>query len=250
MQTTIALVESQELVHLHTFTPEEHVEEVLSGADLLAKRAPQIVFLSSELNHDFAQSFRQHFGHAFPIVPDDGPQMTQEDLQELNYESAHQLEKKTLPGWLLLNNLHFIEQLVPLCQFMRTQWEQDPKLFFPELWSFLHANLGPTHMDILFHDLATGEGEDNKENLVLAKIGGASMAQFLSPSLGDQALMEELKSEFEQTCSVIEWEKEQGKLALAANIDKSPILILADIADLNRVQLNLIRGLFIGMQKN
>jgi hypothetical protein len=136
----------------------------------------------------------------------------------------------------------------------RDLWKKDRISFFEELWYWMKRNLGAVDLSIIFNDvISTEEKDENNEKrerpkLTQAILSGTKKANFTTGSGKEKELMQTYLEKFHEVFEVTEFNPQKGQFVATAQIDRSPMILMARTAQLNQLQRTLLASLFNGLQ--
>lgn len=161
---------------------------------------------------------------------------------------------KILNRWTLHQNFNSIEQIWTITNHFRDLWKKDRLSFFEEMWYWLKRNLGAVDLTIIFNDvISTEEKDENNEKkerpkLIQSLLTGAKKANFVSGSAKEKELMQSYLEKFHEVYEVTEFNPAKGQFVATAQIERSPMIIMARTAQLNQLQRTLLAAVFNGLQ--
>ena len=98
--------------------------------------------------------------------------------------------------------------------------------------------------------MPTAAAKEKGEKPVLCQsfVQGEKVPQIFEGTDAEEKLMKEYKNEFNEGFNITEYNSDSGQLVFCANIEKSPILVMAELSSLNQLQRSILAGYFNGLQ--
>ena len=173
--------------------------------------------------------------------------LTLESFEALTYDEAKKVFDKMRENWILQNNISLIEELFKVRNHLLGLWPNDRSGFFEELWFILKSNLGATNLKLIYNDMIKSKNENEKNKLVKVKVKGDRYPELVSCDEMDEHVLKSYEKDFGNLFDITDYNKEKGQLVICANIKKSPVLIMANVFQLTRLQKSLLSSLFEGL---
>jgi hypothetical protein len=173
---------------------------------------------------------------------------TEEDFSSMNYEQAKNLLMKSQSSWLLQNNLLMLEKLIPYTTHLRALWANDRHAFIEELWNLLRLNLATKSLKIVFNSIKKAQTEHEKDQLIKAMTEGERKPQTTDQQALGEALMKQYDYQIEGNFEIAKHDQESGQIIMLATINDSPIIMMAELFQMNPLQKALLTALFDGLQ--
>ncbi|MFA7614752.1 MAG: hypothetical protein WCY48_11005, partial [Candidatus Caldatribacteriota bacterium] len=135
----------------------------------------------------------------------------------------------------------------------RELWQKDRLSFFEEFWYWMKRNLGAVDLSIIFNDVTSvEEKDDNNEKkerpkLTQSLISGTKKGHFLAGGAKEKELMSSYFNQSQQAFEVTEMNPEKGQFVATAQIEGSPVLMMARVPNLNQLQRTTIAAIFNGL---
>ncbi|MFT6068209.1 MAG: hypothetical protein ACJAT2_002923 [Bacteriovoracaceae bacterium] len=173
-----------------------------------------------------------------------------DNFEALSTESATPYFKKVYESWILQNNLSLLEEMTNIYKHLNSLWANERTAFFEELWNLLKRNLGTSELTIVYNDVKKAKKEGEKNKLIRVKVHGKLKA---NPEEGGELeanLMKNYENLFSPSFEVVEFNKEKGQLVALCTIKKSPVIIMANVYGLTRLQKTILKTLVDGLQEN
>jgi hypothetical protein len=178
------------------------------------------------------------------------------DLQTFEAMPAFQFKEvyfRLSNRWLLTQNLKSVEQLYQITNHLKTLWKKDRITFFEEFWFWLKRNLGTIDLSLYFNDVIHSEEKDennekkDRPKLSQSLLTGNKKAHFHVGGAKEKELMQTYVEKFHDTFEVTEFNSQKGQFVATAQIERSPIIIMGRIPQLNQLQRSLLTALINGM---
>ncbi len=175
-------------------------------------------------------------------------------FEALPAQQFKDLYLKIMNRWTLHQNLSSVEDLFKLTNHFRELWKKDRLSFFEELWYWLKRNLGATDLSIIFNDVVSSEEKDEnnekreRPKLTQALLSGAKKGNFTPGALREKELMQTYLEKFHDVFEVTEFNGAKGQFVATAQVERSPIIFMARLGQLNQLQRTVLAGLFNGLQ--
>ena len=213
-----------------------------------AKTLPLQGFIfSDELkNDDFLVGLENELKF-YPIRSNSEFGLTPETFEKLNYDEAKIVFDKMRENWILQNNVSLIEEIFKVRNHLLSLWPNDRSGFFEELWFILRSNLGATNLKLIYNDMIKAKNENEKNKLIKVKVVGERFPELSSVTEADELVLKSYEKDFGNIFEITDYNKEKGQLVICANIKKSPVLIMANIYQLTRLQKAILNSLFEGL---
>ncbi len=186
----------------------------------------------------------------FPIMPQNKTDITEDNFTQLTYDQAKNLYQQIYDSWIINNNVSLIEELYAVTDNLQKLWHSERITFFEEFWYIIKRNLGTKELTIIFNDIEKSENPNIKDKLTQSKIYGRNIPNFEKGADVEAKLMEHYRANFEAYLELLEFNSEKGELVLTAQINNSPILIMAKTPNVNQLQITLLKTLIEGISRN
>ncbi len=175
--------------------------------------------------------------------------MTADKFEKLNYEEGKKIFDKMRENWILQNNISLIEEVFKVRNHLLGLYPNDRSGFFEELWFILKSNLGASNLKLIYNDMIKAKNENEKNKLVKVKVQGERYPELTSCDEMDEMVLKSYEKEFGNIFEITDYNKTKGQLVVCASIKKSPVLIMANIHQLTRLQKALLTSLFEGLNQ-
>ncbi|MBT3586921.1 MAG: hypothetical protein HN509_18565 [Halobacteriovoraceae bacterium] len=248
MQFSLAYIKSEQQFALRTFN--SPVAEAAKGKIMeleeLETQNIQGIFLPADLlkEDSVALRFSEELMNT-PIKSAEENDLSIEAFETLETIEATRLALKMNQQWVLQNNLKTLEVLIPTLNHLKALWPNDRTAFFEELWHLLRKNLGPTSLKLVFNDM---EMVGERKKLVQVKIEGNKTPNPVPGTEFESNLMKHYDKEFGAVLNIAEFNQEKGQLVFTATINKSPVIVMAEVLKMSSLQKALLKALFEGLQ--
>lgn len=172
----------------------------------------------------------------------------EEQFNSLDFESAKSLLMRDQASWLLQNNLNLLQKLIPYTDHLKALWANDRQAFMEELWHILKNNLGTRSLKIVFNSIKKAQNENEKDQLIKAMTEGERKPQTTDQNTLGEALMKQYDYQLEGHFELAKHDQENGQIIFLATINKSPLILMAELYQFNPLQRALLTALFDGLQ--
>lgn len=175
--------------------------------------------------------------------------MTADKFEKLSFEEGKKIFDKMRENWILQNNISLIEEIFKVRNHLLGLYPNDRSGFFEELWFILKSNLGASNLKLIYNDMIKAKNENEKNKLVKVKVQGERYPELTSCDEMDEMVLKSYEKEFGNVFEITDYNKTKGQLVICASIKKSPVLIMANIHQLTRLQKALLSSLFEGLNQ-
>ncbi len=190
----------------------------------------------------------------YPILDAKDEDLNFDDFEHLPVSQFRDLELKVLNRWTMYQNFNALENIWGVTTHFRDLWKKDRTTFFEELWYWMKRNLGASELTILFNDVVhteeKDENNDKKDRPKLAQslLSGTKKANFKQGGAREKELMTNYIDKFHDVFEVTEFNLSRGQFVATAQVERSPMIFMARIPQLNQLQRTLLKALFNGLQ--
>jgi hypothetical protein len=213
-----------------------------------AKQYPiQGYLFSEDLKSDDFMSGLENELKFYPIRSSNEFNLTVDQFEKISYDDAKKIFDRMRDNWILQNNISLIEEIFKVRNHLLGLWPNDRSGFFEELWFLLKSNLGATNLKLIYNDMIKSKNEHEKNKLVKVKVLGDRYPELTSCDAMDEAVLKSYEKEFGNLFEITDYNKDKGQLVICCNIKKSPVLIMANVYQLTRLQKSLLSSLFEGL---
>lgn len=248
MQFNVGFIKSENQFLLKSFeTNSEDKGKVLDLAEIKNANIQALFYEEELIESDDLKSTLLEDSKYFPIRSSEDVKVNYDNFEKLDFDSAKNIFSKVHDNWLLQNNVTLVEELFKVINHLNGLWPNDRTTFFEELWFILKSNLGAKSLRIIFNDIQMGKKEHEKNKLIQVKVEGERIPNPVEGGELEAKIMKNYEKEFNSTFEVVEYDAEKGQLVMTATIKKSPVVIMAEVYELNRMQKAIIGSLFNGL---
>ena len=190
----------------------------------------------------------------YPIINAEIDKIELRNFENMNPKDLKEFYLKTLNRWTLQQNLISVENLYAIINHFRELWKKDRISFFEEFWYWIKRNLGTTELSIIFNDIISSEEKDennekkDRPKLTQSVISGSKKANFSLGTNKEKELIHSFAENFHDVFEVTELNSIKGQFVATAQIERSPILLMARTVQLNQLQRTLLMSIFNGLQ--
>jgi len=178
----------------------------------------------------------------------DSDEFTYDRFESMTSDEAIKEFSKLKEQWCLHNNLQLVEELFTVTDHLKKLFPNDRSTFMEELWFILKRNLGVNTLKIVYNDLEKAQAENEKDKLVRIHIEGLPHpGPTTAGAFGDQ-LMSHYERQFGLPFDIDSYDTEKGELVALATVQKSPMIIMANLTHFSRLQISLLKALFDGLK--
>lgn len=249
MDFKLGITRNAEQLYVKSFSPGNGPSsKILDLHEAREENLQGLIYLSS-LNSEELINQLESETKFYPIRSSDEMQISLDNFEQLNYDDGKKLFDKLREPWILQNNITCIEDIFKIRTHLNNLWPNDRTGFFEEFWFTLRSQLGASEITIMYNDMikATKEGEKNK--LIKVKVTGTRIPAPFSPDEGDELVYKNYEKEMTHVLEITDYNKEKGHLVLAGGLKKSPVLVMAKISQLTRLQKALLTSLIDGLNQ-
>ena len=173
-----------------------------------------------------------------------------DEFEAMDMDQASNFFQKANRQWVISNNLEMLENLFKYISHLKPLFQHDRTAFFEELWVVLKKNLGAKDIRLVYNHMQKAQKEHEKNKLVRVIVEGQRSPQPIENEELGKSLMKNFEGKFLENFQIEEYNEETGKLVALAQINKSPVIIMADIYQWSPMQTALLKALFDGLQKD
>lgn len=252
MNFQLAYIKNSQQIVLKDFGQDQELTKgKIMDIDELSKLNLQGLFLPENLLED------TEFLGTLNTSTEINPIRTAEDFnldldsfEALSTESASPYFKKVFESWILQNNLSLLEEMTNVYKHLNSLWENERTAFFEELWNIFKRNLGTSELTIVYNDVKKAKKEGEKNKLIQVKVHGKLKANPEEGGKLEESLMKNYETLFSPNFEVVEFNKEKGQLVALFTIKKSPVILMANVYGLTRLQKTILKTLIDGLQED
>lgn len=247
MEFTLLYTKNLQQALVRTFKYNETPTSKIIDLDQARELSLQGFIFSEELkNHESLTGLEGELKF-YPIRSHIEFDLSSESFDKLSYEEGKKIFDKMRENWLLQNNISLIEEIFKVRSHLLGLWPNDRSGFFEELWFILKTNLGATNLKLIYNDMVKGKGEHEKNKLVKVKVQGTRYPELTSCDEMDEMVLKNYEKDFGNIFEITDYNKEKGQLVICANIKKSPVLLMANVYQLTRLQKAILSSIFEGL---
>lgn len=247
MDFTLLYTKNMQQAVIRTFKRNENSgSKVIDLAE--AKQFPinGYIFADEQKNEDFLTGLESEIKF-YPIRSDAEFGLSQDKFEQLSYDDARKIFDKMRENWILQNNISLMEEIFKVRNHLLGLWPNDRSGFFEELWFILKTNLGASNLKLIYNDMVKSKNEHEKNKLVKVKVQGDRYPELVSCDEMDEHVLKSYEKDFGNLFDITDYNKDKGQLVICATIKKSPVLIMANVYQLTRLQKALLSSLFEGL---
>lgn len=249
MEFSLAITRNAQQIVLRDFSTNNHNKtRIMDLAELKEQKVSGLIFDEELKTDDFLAEF-QNESRFYPIRSAQEFSINPDGFEKMNFEEAKIIFDKMRENWVLQNNLSLLEEFYKVVKHLQNLWPNDRTTFFEELWFILKSNLGASEIKLIFNDLQKATKDHEKNKLVRVKVEGSRVPNPVPASEEDELVMNHYEKEFINIFEITDYHKEKGQLVIAGSIRKSPVLIMAKVYGLSRMQKALLATLFEGLNQ-
>lgn len=245
MNFTLALIRSTQQAIIKKFdkTTQEINETIIDLDSIDDEEIHALFYLPSEEEISLLMQKEAKF---YPFIDAHKQGISEESFSALNFFTGSELFLNIYSQWILYNNVATIGEIFPTCSYLKDLWVNDRNSFLEELWFILKTNIGTSKLRIIFNDLA--EEKNDKNTLCHSSITGSKMPDFIPGGTAETEIMKNYENSFTSNFEIAEYDPSKGELVILATVDKSPLLIMANIFTFNKIQKALVKSIIDGLQ--
>lgn len=204
------------------------------------------IFDDDQKSEDFMAGLENEIKF-YPIRSNSEFDLSVEKFEKLTYDEARKIFDKMRENWILQNNISLLEEIFKVRNHLLGLWPNDRSGFFEELWFLLKSNLGASNLKLIYNDMVKSKNENEKNKLVKVKVQGERYPELASCNEMDEHVLKSYEKDFGNIFDITDYNKEKGQLVICGSIKKSPVLIMANLYQLTRLQKALLSSLFEGL---
>lgn len=247
MDFSLAYTKNSEQVILKQFDLDGSTNtKILSLEDMKSEQVHGLIYDTSIVQEDFLSQIENEMKF-YPIRSNAEFQLNVNSFESLSPYDAKKVFDKIRENWILQNNITLIEEIFKTRTHLLSLYPNDRSSFFEELWFILKSNLGATNLRLIYNDLIKAKSENEKNKLVKVKIIGSRYPEPINVDEMDEAVLKHYEKDFGNIFEITDYNKDKGQLVICASIKKSPVLIMANIYQLTRLQKSVLISLFEGI---
>jgi hypothetical protein len=250
MQFNVGFIKSENQFLLKSFDHDSNDQgKVLDLSEIKSADIQALFYEENLIESEDLKSALLEDSKYFPIRSSNDVKVNFDNFEKLDFDSAKTIFSKVHDNWLLQNNVTLVEELFKVINHLNSLWPNDRTTFFEELWFILKSNLGAKSLRVIFNDIQMGKKEHEKNKLIQVKVEGERIPNPVEGGELEAKIMKNYEKDFNQNFEVIEYDSEKGQIVMTATIKKSPVVIMAEVYELNRMQKAIIGSLFNGLSE-
>lgn len=247
MEFTLLFTKNRDQGVVRTFKPGETLPSKIVDLVEAKNFALHGYIFTEELKSDDFMAALESEIKFYPIRSNNEFGLSVEQFEKLNYDEGKKIFDRMRDNWILQNNISLIEEVFKVRNHLLGLWPNDRSGFFEELWFLLKSNLGASNLKLIYNDLIKSKNENEKNKLVKVKVQGDRYPEITSCDEMDEIVLKSYEKEFGNIFEITDYNKEKGQLVICGSIKKSPVLIMANVFQLTRLQKALLSSLFEGL---
>ncbi|MFA6238364.1 MAG: hypothetical protein WC635_13610 [Bacteriovorax sp.] len=247
MDFTLLYTQNMQQAVVRTFKLDENgSSKVIDLSEAKQYPIQGYIFAEDQKNEDFLSGLENEIKF-YPIRSNSEHGLSLETFEKLSYEEARKIFDKMRENWILQNNISLIEEIFKVRNHLLGLWPNDRSGFFEELWFILKSNLGASNLKLIYNDMVKSKNENEKNKLVKIKVQGDRYPELVSCDEMDEQVLKSYEKDFGNIFEITDYNKTKGQLVICGTIKKSPVLIMANVYQLTRLQKTLLSSLFEGL---
>lgn len=169
---------------------------------------------------------------------------------QLDYLNARDILGKIQSASSIHSNLSLLEELFDTLEHLKRLYPDNRSAFFEELWFILKSNLATKTLRLIYNDVVkVGPEGEEKNKLIQVMVEGERRPESISGEKFARTLMAEYGKFFgSSNFEVVEYNSQAGQMSAVASIKSSPIILMAEVTSISRLQKATIKALFDGIQ--
>lgn len=251
MEFSLGLIKSENQFLLRSFNSDSDDNgKILDLSELKNSNLQALFYDEEQLENEDLKSALLEDSKYFPIRSLKEINSNFDSFQNLSLEEVNTIFSRVHDNWLLQNNVTLLEELFKVINHLNALWPNDRTTFFEELWFILKANLGAKSVRIIFNDLQVAKKETEKNKLIQVKVEGERVPNPTQGGELEAKIMSTYEKDFTNGFDIVEYSKEKGQVVITATIKKSPVVIMAEIYEMSRMQKAILGTLFTGLSED
>lgn len=253
MKFSIGFLKSEHQVDIKTFDiKNKEVSQKTIDREDLKEENLQLLFYAGELEGQDALNSLAHLSKFYTFFNASNLKLSLELFNRLSIEEGQNLVFQLQGKVLLRNNLNTLSEIFELSDHLKKLWVNDRYAFFHEVWFLLRTNLGCPELKILFHDVETKESKDQEtqKHKLIFSVLDADIKANISPMKGpEEVIFKNYETKFSGPFNLVEYFPEKNEACILCMIDRSPIIIMAKVIELNIIQETILKTLFKSLER-
>lgn len=247
MEFSLAYIKNADQIILKSFDYDGTTSSKILNIDEIKTHSIQGLIYDHEISQEDFLSQIEGELKFYPIRSGAEFQLNHEKFEKLAVNDAKVIFDKLRENWILQNNITLVEEIFKTRSHLLSLYPNDRSSFFEELWFILKSNLGASDLKLFYNDLIKAKNENEKNKLVKVKVLGTRYPEPTSLDEVDEKILKNYEKDFGNIFDITDYSKEKGQLVICASIKKSPVLIMANIYQLTRLQKSVLLSLFEGI---
>jgi len=256
MIISVGFIRSSSQVLIKELNWNENILEskLIDVTDLTDLNLQALFFENTEDLNSLASILEKEKMH-YPILEAKDDSLNYARFEKISSSEFKDLFFKVSSRWVLSQNLKSVEQLYPITLHFKNLWKKDRITFFEEFWFWLKRNVGFTELSFYFNDVIQMEEKDeNNEKKERPKLSQSVLAGEKKPhfQIGgpkEKELMTSYLEKFHDVFEVTEFNSNKAQFVATAQVERSPLIILGRVPQLNSLQKSLMFSVINGIQQ-
>jgi hypothetical protein len=190
----------------------------------------------------------------YPILDAKDESLEYTAFENLPAQAFKDLYLKVLNRWTMHQNFNSLENIWSITNHFRDLWKKDRLSYFEEMFYWIKRNIGAVDLTIIFNDVIKSEEKDEnnekkeRPKLVQSLLSGTKKGNFHQGGTKEKELMQSYLDKFHDVFEITEFQATKGQFVATAQIERSPMIFMARVPQLNQLQRSLLAALFNGLQ--
>lgn len=253
MDINIGLIVNESQIIIKSIDTENQSvgSKTISFNELPKENLNLLFFEDVEKLESVAQDLKNEEAY-YPIVDINSVDLNASNFESLQFKDLQEAYNKINSRWILSNNIQTIESMCTQVKTLKELWIKDRNQFFKTLWQTYKSNLAAIELNIIFHDLKeptpAQKEKGEKPTLAYSFVKGVKIGELQEGGDVEKNLLKDYEKEFNENFKITEYDANKGQLVICSNLEKSPILFMATVPELNQLQRSVLSGLMNGLQ--
>ncbi len=236
----IGLIDNVNQYTLISINGTEIENKVISTEDL-EKENLQVLYFRKELLEvaELTEIFKK-IANFTPLKSFEEIQLSAEEICKKDVNELTYLIGQAAGSWSLQNNVMLLENMFEYVDHFKSLWPNDRTAFFEELWFTIKKNLSATSLKLIYNDMKSAGKSQDKNILTQVVIDGEKYPNPIDGGDFEKSLMDNYHDDFGVPFNIAEYDEEKGQLVITAVINESPVIMMATVMGLTRIQSALI----------
>ena len=190
----------------------------------------------------------------YPIVDAKDESLGYSAFENLPAQAFKDLYLKIINRWTMHQNFKSLENIWTITNHFHDLWKKDRLSYFEEMFYWMKRNIGAVDLTIIFNDVIKSEEKDEnnekkeRPKLVQSLLSGTKKGNFHQGGTKEKELMQSYLDKFHDIFEVTEFHPTKGQFVATAQVERSPMIFMARVPQLNQLQRSLLAALFNGLQ--